>query len=1296
MRYWIAFFFLIILCGCGGGGGGSSTGSGGGSNSNIPIPPGITLDRVEIVPGSAQLPLGVSLDFQLFAIYSNGVRINVTDAANFASSNTAVLSVNSHSARALTLGTAQITGRFEGQSSSAQVQTTEASLRSLALLPPTATVAAGLTQTYQVMATFSDSSEIDVTSSATLTVVDGSLARTDGVGRILSLRPGTTEVRASYNNQQASASLTVSNARLDRLEVTPSPVSIPVGLTQTFVATGYFSDGTHRDISPDVEWESSQPTFFFVSNLAGSKGQGGALAEGPAQVRASLGSVSANAQVTVVEAELQTLTVTPTGVELPVGLTQAFSAQGRFSDGSDRPMTDQVVWTSGNLSAATVSNVPGTIGVARAVQVGTTRIRAERGTVQADVELRVIDPVLQSIEVGPAGQSLPLGLTQQFSATGLYSDGLNRNISNLVNWSVSNSARASVDTIGLVTSLTEGTVDVQARLDNVEGKTLLTLSPAVLQDLTVTPSSQSLPRGATFQFDATGSFSDGLTRNLNNEVTWSSLQENFATVSNQAGSQGLVTGVNQGMATIQAQTGGFVKTAQVTVTAAVVTGVEIVPSNPGQPKGTLINLQVVARYSDGSVVDITSLATLSSDDGNIAEIRNNVGTSLRNTLYFRSTGSTHIQATSTSGNASTNVTVSEARLDSIEIVPDGGFLSTGQTQDLTALGHYGDGTIIDLTQEVSWSSLNDSTASISNAPGTRGRWTALATGEATLQATYLGVTGKALVRVNNDQQVGIDWVRPMGKGPQMFQVAFGNGLWVGTDLYRSFASPDGRNWRSGYLLTTRLANSTGLLAFGNGAFVADAGNNVLVRSNDGRNWTPVTLSTSASVRALAFGQNRFLAALSDNSVLASDDAGLTWTSVGSLNSGTRMEYANGRFFSLGSTTRVSGDGGASWTALTLPSQFQAASVIFDGSNYLLAGNSGRIYRTSDLVNYTAETVNGAGSSGFQKIVYGAGSAVAVDASGKKFASQNSQPWNQVGGITSTALGYRGDLGFLAAGGISPIYANPQLSSDGLNWDTLAPLNDDLGISDLQGVSYGPLGFFLSGLNRYWVSTDGVNWTARPTTGRNGSFSLVKYLGGLYYQVGSLGDSMLKVSTNGFDYSTRFFLPLGGQLAYGQGRYVFGGAGVSGSSNGLDWSPVANGSMLGAAYGGGRFVIVGNNQAAYSTNGITFTFVAVPGADLAQVEYAFGRFVAISGTQIWTSSDGAVWSNVTPAGGTTPFFRGLSVGNGMVVAYGAGIVYSRDAITWTRLEDCSFFFQSLTAGLGRFIGSDPGAGVITSP
>lgn len=68
----------------------------------------------------------------------------------------------------------------------------------------------------------------------------------------------------------------------------------------------------------------------------------------------------------------------------------------------------------------------------------------------------------------------------------------------------------------------------------------------VLTMIAVTPNNPTILHGTTGQFFATGTYSDDSTADLTSSATWTMSDTTIATVSNTAGSQGLVTALTVG------------------------------------------------------------------------------------------------------------------------------------------------------------------------------------------------------------------------------------------------------------------------------------------------------------------------------------------------------------------------------------------------------------------------------------------------------------------------------------------------------------------------------------------------------------------------------------------------------------------------------------------------------------------------------------------------------------------------------------------------------------------------------
>ncbi len=175
---------------------------------------------------------------------------------------------------------------------------------------------------------------------------------------------------------------------------------------------------------------------------------------------------------------------------------------------------------------------------------------------------------LSSIAVAPLTPSIAAGKTQQFTATGTYSDNSTKDITTSVTWSSSNTDVATIgSSSGLATALAAGTTTIEATSGSISGSTILTVTAATLTSIEVTPAAPSIYRGQTQQFKANGTYSDSTTKDITTSVTWSSSSPCVATISNTAGSNGLATALTAAATTITASLGSVTNSSILTVEA---------------------------------------------------------------------------------------------------------------------------------------------------------------------------------------------------------------------------------------------------------------------------------------------------------------------------------------------------------------------------------------------------------------------------------------------------------------------------------------------------------------------------------------------------------------------------------------------------------------------------------------------------------------------------------------------------------------------------------------------------------
>jgi hypothetical protein len=155
-----------------------------------------------------------------------------------------------------------------------------------------------------------------------------------------------------------------------------------------------------------------------------------------------------------------------------------------------------------------------------------------------------------------------MGQTEQFTATGTFSDNSTQNLTSSVTWASATTSVATITAAGLATAVGAGTSTISATLSGISGSTVMTVTAATLQSIAVTPANTSLPAGETEQFTATGTLSDGTTENLTSQVTWASSDTSWATIN----SAGLATAVGQGTSSVTATLNGISGSTVLTVT----------------------------------------------------------------------------------------------------------------------------------------------------------------------------------------------------------------------------------------------------------------------------------------------------------------------------------------------------------------------------------------------------------------------------------------------------------------------------------------------------------------------------------------------------------------------------------------------------------------------------------------------------------------------------------------------------------------------------------------------------------
>lgn len=336
--------------------------------------------------------------------------------------------------------------------------------------------------------------------------------------------------------------------------ISPSPLSLQVGKSKQLTATVRDSAGnalTDRTIA----WRSSDTVIARVSTA----GMLSARNIGNATISAEAGGKSGSVAVTVAPVPVATVSISPASPTVQVGGTSQLSATTRDSSGAT--LSGRTVsWNSSNTGVATVSSS----GLLAGVTAGSATITATSEGISSSITATVTTtapPPVSTVTVTLASSTLTAG--QNTQATAVLKDASGNVLTGrTITWSSSNTAVATVNGSGVVSSVAAGSTSITATSEGKSGSATLNVNAPPVATVTVSLAASSITAGQTTQAtavlkDANGNVLSG------RSITWTSANTNAATVS----SSGLVTAIAAGSAQISATSEGKSGSATVTVTS---------------------------------------------------------------------------------------------------------------------------------------------------------------------------------------------------------------------------------------------------------------------------------------------------------------------------------------------------------------------------------------------------------------------------------------------------------------------------------------------------------------------------------------------------------------------------------------------------------------------------------------------------------------------------------------------------------------------------------------------------------
>jgi len=707
------------------------------------------------LPHPLPLSQGDSRQLTAIGIYSDKSKKDIGALVTWRSSDTDVAQVdNSGFVKSVSAGKTIITAtNFKtGLSAETTLKVMEAGLVSIAIYPDANTISPGNTIQFKATGTYGSGQTRDITDTAVWETSDHNIAvfqKENPPGKALSLAAGIVTISATdiKSGNSGQAVMTVSEATLIALEIITDNTTIPLGKSIPLTVEGTFSDDSKQDISNHVSWEVKNKSIVEVNVTSDGKAMLVSKAAGSTLVTAQYPGteIKDDVNVSINKAQMVSLKIIRKKSSIPLGSSLQFMAKCKFSDGSTHILQKSVDWSSSDPSVVRFSTSSAKKGLAVSRSAGFSVITATdpKSGITNSTRLVVKGQNLLSISISPENPSIALGQAIQLQATGRYSDGSVKDLTNTLTWTTQNPFVASSEKTkgrkGNIASFSEGSSIITAAdsKSGVSGKTLLIVTPPKLIAISITPTSPIIPVGDTVQLTATGSFTDGSNKNVTDRLNWTTENITIAAARTENNLKGKIKGATEGETVVIAldPASGASAKAGITVSSATLSSITVKPAITRVPLGKKIKIKAIGSYTDGSTSDISSLVEWSSSDSSIASIDNTSGQ--KGTLKTLSTGSFVVTASYQNAGVKgkADLQVIDSALESITLTPINPTLYIGKMKQFTAVGSYSNGSKKTITERVKWSSSDPTLASVRNSAGREGLANSHAVGKVTITAT---------------------------------------------------------------------------------------------------------------------------------------------------------------------------------------------------------------------------------------------------------------------------------------------------------------------------------------------------------------------------------------------------------------------------------------------------------------------------------------------------------------------------------------------------------------------------------
>ena len=542
-----------------------------------------------------------------------------------------------------------------------------------------------------------------------------------------------------------------------------------VGAEDQLTARGFYPGGFERNLTQQVVWTSSAPDVVAAPNRDGDRSRIIAVGPGEARITAtdSITGRACDGLVAVAVGAPSGIYLAydgPFGSGRPIraGKTRRVHAIETFTPGWFRKrITEQVVFETSNPAILAAPNTPGDRGLLIGVGSGTASVIARdpaTGRTTQPLYFRVLDGLtrIRAQEYGDLTKNVGVGHFIPVRPYGLFADGWA-----LVDWedvTVVSSNPAIVSNpppFSTFRGIAPGFATLHV-IDNATGissdafgESLRVGVRGPLERLSVVPATPQTERvGVPIAFGAIAHYVGGVSELATRFLDFSSSDPSVAVNGSDYWIRGQMHPIAGGTTVVHATdpVTGISSADSGDGTDLTVLGplqqLEITPSTATRSLGRSFAFTAIGRDGGAREMNLTQLVEWSATNPSVAVAPNDPAN--RSRVDSVGLGTTTISArdpregvTSTmSGDDATFVV--DGLLESLTLSAEVTQVPVNGATRLTATGHLDDGTTVNLTQEVAYTSSDPTVAKAENTPGDRSRIVGLKAGTVTISARNPG------------------------------------------------------------------------------------------------------------------------------------------------------------------------------------------------------------------------------------------------------------------------------------------------------------------------------------------------------------------------------------------------------------------------------------------------------------------------------------------------------------------------------------------------------------------------------